>query len=109
MAYDQNLAMRVRSVLRNQDGLVEKKMFGGIGYLVNGNMACGVHGNNLIVRVGRERYQDALSQPGTRVFDLNGKPMAGWIYVEPKACETEEDLQQWIEYGIEYALSLQPK
>jgi TfoX/Sxy family transcriptional regulator of competence genes len=109
MAYDLNLAMRVKSALGNQDGLVEKKMFGGIGYLVNGNMACGVHANNLIIRVGKERHLEALTQPDTRVFDLNGKPMAGWIYVEPQACANDHDLQKWINYGIEYALSLPPK
>lgn len=109
MTYDKILAIRVRETFGQLSGLEEKKMFGGVGFLVYGNMACGVHGDGLIVRVGIERYQAALSQPYTRVFDLTGKPMAGWIVVEPKGCETDRELKHWLNYGVEYARSLPPK
>ena len=81
MAYDEGLAHRVREVLRDLPGLVEKKMFGGIGFLVHGNMACGVNGDELIVRVGPEGYQEALARPHARPFDMTGRPMKGWVWV----------------------------
>ncbi len=84
-------------------------MFGGIGYLVNGNMACGVYGDNLIVRVGVEIYERALKQPFTRPFDLTGKPMKGWLYVEPAGLQDDTELKKWVEEGIKFALSLPKK
>ena len=74
MPYDEALAQRIRRVLAPQPGLTEKKMFGGVGFLIRGNMACGVHGDNLIVRVGPARYEEALAQPHARVFDRTGRP-----------------------------------
>ena len=84
MAYDEGLAARVTEALGGQDGLVEKKMFGGIGYLVHGNMACGVNRNDLIIRVGPAAYEEALAHPHTDVFDMTGRPMKGWIVVRPE-------------------------
>ena len=75
MAYDEGLATRVREVLGDQPELVEKKMFGGLAFLLNGNMACGVRGEDLIVRVAAEAADAALGEPGTRPFDLTGRPM----------------------------------
>jgi len=109
MAYDEVLAGRIRAALSPRPGLVEKKMFGGIGFILRGNMACGVHRNNLIVRVGPENYADALSRPHTRPFDLTGKPMSGWIVVEPQGFEMESDLKAWIEQGINFAAALPTK
>ena len=109
MAYDEKLAARVRGAVGEVPGLVEKKMFGGIGYMVLGNMACGVHGENLIVRVGPERYETALAQPHTRPFDLTGRAMKGWVYVEPAGCRTADDLGCWVRQGVDFALSLPPK
>jgi TfoX/Sxy family transcriptional regulator of competence genes len=109
MAYDESLAARVREALGELPGLEEKKMFGGIGYMVLGNMACGVHGSNLIVRVGPADYEAALSEPHTRPFDLTGRAMAGWVYVEPAGCQTGDDLGSWVQRGVDFALSLPPK
>jgi TfoX/Sxy family transcriptional regulator of competence genes len=109
MTYDEMLATRIRLALGPLPELEEKKMFGGIGFLVNGNMACGVHKNDLIVRVGAASYEEALSLPHTRPFDMTGRPMAGWVMVEPEGCETEADLKAWVEQGLAFARSLPGK
>ena len=109
MPYDELLAVRIRAALGPLPELEEKKMFGGVGFLVNGNMACGVHKDDLIVRVGAANYAEALSHPHTRLFDIIGKPMAGWVMVEPEGCATEADLKNWIERGLAFALSLPGK
>ena len=109
MAYDEGLAQRVGEVLASRAEIDEKRMFGGVGYLLNGNMACGVYGDRLIVRVGPEAYASALSRPHTREFDLTGRPMKGWVTVGPEGYESAEQLETWIEQGLEFALSLPPK
>jgi TfoX/Sxy family transcriptional regulator of competence genes len=109
MAYDELLAARIRGAIGEKPGLVEKKMFGGVGFLINGNMACGVHKQSLMVRVGPEQHQESLAQPGVRPFDLTGKPMAGWVLVEPEGFATQADLQRWVELGVIFAASLPPK
>jgi len=109
MAYDESLAARVRPILQEDPGLDERKMFGGIAFLINGNMACGVHTDNLIVRLDRADYDEALSRPGTAVFDLTGKPMKGWVLVAPEAVEDDADLEGWVRQGMEFAQSLPPK
>jgi len=83
MAYDENLTRRMRAKIGSLPGLVEKKMFGGVGFMVQGNMACGVHGEDLIARVGPEHYEQALAQPHTKPFDMTGRPMSGWVMVAP--------------------------
>jgi len=110
MPYNQSLAARIHTLLAGQPGLVEKKMFGGVGFMLNGNMACGVHGEDLIVRVGAEKNEQALAKPHTRPFPApGGKPMAGWILVSPAGWEKEADLQTWIEQGCTTARSLPVK
>ena len=109
MAYDENLARRIRDELGSMPGLVEKKMFGGIGFLVQGNMACGVHGDDMIVRVGPARYEEALTRPHVKLFDMTGRPMSGWVMVAPAGIVKDEDLRAWVEQGVEFALSLPPK
>jgi TfoX/Sxy family transcriptional regulator of competence genes len=108
MAYDLKLAERMRSQL---DGIpfVEKKMFGGVGFLLNGNMACGVNKNDLIVRVDPERHSALLKKPHTKPFDLTGRPMKGWLLVEPNGCKTDKQLNSWVKEGIEFASTLSPK
>src|SRR5512140_3014270 len=103
MAYDELLGVRIRAALGPLPGLEEKKMFGGIGFLVNGNLACGVHKNNLIVRVGPEKHAAALARPHTIPFDMTGRPMAGWVMVEPQGCATESELKAWVEQGLAFA------
>ena len=109
MAYDEGLAQRVRELLDEKPGFVEKKMFGGICFLLRGNMACGIINEDLIVRVGSERYEASLKLPHTRKFDITGKPMKGWVMVSSEGYETDEDLFKWIQQGLHYTLSLPPK
>ncbi len=110
MPYNQNLAERIRIALEAHPGLVEKKMFGGVGFILRGNMACGVQGNDLIVRVGIENNDTALSRPFVRPFlVMHGKPMAGWILVAPEGTATDEDLHNWVEQGYEYATTMPEK
>lgn len=109
MAYDMELAKRIKEILGERPGLVEKKMFGGVSYLINGNMTCGVIKDELVIRLGEEKNAEALCRPNTRQFDFSGKPMAGWIYVSKLGFESEENLRKWIEMGVEYALSLPAK
>lgn len=109
MAYDEDLAQRIRRVLGEAPDLVERKMFGGIGFMLRGNMACGIHKDKLIVRVGPERYQETLARPHTMPFDMTGRPMRGWVMVAPEGCETESLLEDWVQQGVKFALSLLPK
>jgi TfoX/Sxy family transcriptional regulator of competence genes len=109
MAYDEKLALRIREVMADLPGLQEKKMFGGVGFLLNGNMACGVNKDDLIVRVGPEAYESALSEAYTSVFDMTGRPMTGWVVVTPKGYETEEALRGWVQRGVDCALRLPHK
>lgn len=108
MAYNLKLAERIRSQL---DGVpfVEKKMFGGVGFLLNGNMACGVNKDNLLVRVDPEKHGALLKKPHAKPFDLTGKPMKGWLLVEADGCKTEKQLSTWIQEGVEFASTLPPK
>jgi hypothetical protein len=109
MAYDQALAQRIRTELDGHPGLQEKKMFGGVGFLIRGNMACGVNGENLIIRVGPDATEASLAQPNTRPFDMTGRPMNGWIIVTPAGAESEADLRSWVEQGVRFAETLPPK
>lgn len=109
MAFDEGLAQRVTELLEEKPGFNEKKMFGGVCYLLNGNMACGVLNEDIIVRVGLERYEDSLKSPHTRKFDMTGRPMKGWIMVSPEGHESDRDLEAWIKKGVSFASSLPPK
>jgi TfoX/Sxy family transcriptional regulator of competence genes len=109
MAYDETLAHRVRELLIERPGYVEKKMFGGICFLLHGNMACGIVRDQLIARVGPERYNEALSRPHASLFDFTGRPMTGWVQVAPPAWQDDRQLQEWVELGVSYALSLPAK
>lgn len=109
VAYNLILAERVSQILAGVPGIVEKKMFGGIGYMVSGNIACGVNKDDLIVRVGPEKYQEALDQPHTRVFDMTGRPMSGWITVAPPGYADDRDLKGWVKMGLDFASTLPEK
>jgi TfoX/Sxy family transcriptional regulator of competence genes len=109
MPYDEILAGRIRDELGQQPGLVEKKMFGGVGFLVHGNMACGVNKDMLIVRVGPEAYEESLQYPHTRPFDFTGRAMKGWVMVEPAGLASDADLKEWVAQGLNFALTLPPK
>src|SRR5215813_1847079 len=109
MAFDEKLADRVRKLLGSQDGLAEKRMFGGLAFLVNGNMSVGIHGDELIVRVPPETTDAALRDPGVRLFDITGRPMKGWLLVGGDAIKKPASLAKWIRRGAEYASSLPKK
>jgi TfoX/Sxy family transcriptional regulator of competence genes len=109
MAYDEALAQRIREALPGVPGLTEKKMFGGIAFLVDGNMACGVSKDSLMVRINPDATADVLAQPNVRVFDMTGRPMKGWVLVEPAGIQEEDDLKHWIDQGVAYVQSLPPK
>lgn len=109
MAYDEELAERVRNLISARAGVTEGKMFGGIAFMVGGNMAVGVNGDDLIVRLNREEAEKALSETGVREFDLSGRPMSGWIQVEPEQTAEDESLAAWVEAGAAYATSLPVK
>jgi len=109
MPYDEQLADRIQDILAGQPGLEAKKMFGGVGYLVQGNMACGVHKDMLIVRVGPDAFEESMEHPHTRPFDMTGRAMKGWVMVEPPGFSSEDDLKVWVQTGLDYALSLPPK
>jgi hypothetical protein len=108
MAYNEKLAGRIRLELGNMP-FVEKKMFGGVGFLINGNMSVGVHKDNMIVRVDPDRHEKLLKKKHTRVFDITGKPMKGWLIVEPEGCKTAKQLCAWVQEGVVYVLTLPRK
>jgi TfoX/Sxy family transcriptional regulator of competence genes len=108
MAYDLELAARVRAQLEGIP-VVEKKMFGGVGFLIGGNMACGVYKDDLIVRVDPAKHQTLLKKPHAKPFDLTGRPMKGWLLVEAEGCKTHRQLSIWVKEGIEFASALPPK
>ncbi|UCC59281.1 MAG: TfoX/Sxy family protein [Dehalococcoidia bacterium] len=109
MSYNEDLEFRIREVLSGLPDLEGKKMFGGIGFLVKGNMACGVHKDALIIRVGPDAYNKALARPHTRPFDITGRPMTGWVMVEWEGYKSDEELKKWVKQGVDYALTLTPK
>jgi hypothetical protein len=95
--------------LKEVPSLVEKTMFGGVGFMVQGNMACGVHGDKVIVRVGPERYEAAIQQPETVPFDITGRPMKGWVMVTAEGYSDDEKLKEWVGRGVDFALTLPAK
>lgn len=109
MAFSEVLAQRIRDVLYPLTTAEEKKMFGGLAFMVSGNMTVGVIQENLIVRVGLENYQAALRKPGADLFETTGKPMAGWVMVAPDGHQTSVDLTYWIELALEFVKTLPAK
>jgi hypothetical protein len=109
MAYDQRIADEIRTAIGAHPGLTEREMFGGIVFMINGNMALGLSGDELMVRVGKEAHDDATSRPGARTFDMGARPMRGWVGVSREGFSTEEDLASWVEWGVSFAESFPPK
>jgi TfoX/Sxy family transcriptional regulator of competence genes len=109
MAYDEQLADRVREVISARADVSERKMFGGIAFLFAGNMACGVLGEELIVRLGDEEGEKALAEDGVRPFDFTGKPMRGIVYVSAELTGDDQGLAGWVDAGADFAASLPPK
>lgn len=109
MAYDEGLAAKVRDLVGARPKVTEREMFGGIAFMINGNMAVGVSGEDLMVRVGKEAHSDAVSRTGASPFDMGARPMVGWIRVTDEGFATEEELESWVAWGSDYAESLPPK
>jgi TfoX/Sxy family transcriptional regulator of competence genes len=109
MAFDEGLAERIRGVLDARSDVDERKMFGGIAFLVAGNMACGVMRDDLMVRMEPDAASALESEPGARRFDMGGRPMKGWLLVAPEATADDGDLERWVRRGEEFAASLPPK
>jgi hypothetical protein len=109
MAYDERLADDIRARLADEPGVTEREMFGGIAFMVDGNMAVGVSGSELMVRVGKEAHGAAITRPGARQFDMTGRPMKGWLVVSPDGFATESTLDSWVSEGVAFARSLPAK
>jgi hypothetical protein len=110
MSYDEQLAARLRDLLAGEPGLTEKKMFGGLAFLVRGNMAVAASGQGgLLVRVDPGRTEELLAQPHTDSFVMRNREMAGWLRVEPAGCAADADLERWAGLGVTYARSLPAK
>jgi len=109
MAYDGGLAERIREVLEGQAGVAEKKMFGGLAFMLDGHMCVGIVKDELMVRVGPDGYDDALAQPHARAMDFTGKPMKGFIYVGVDGFAEDSHLDAWIARGRAFVKTLPPK
>ena len=109
MPYDEKTAQRVRAVFQTEPGYSERKMFGGICFMVGGNMAVGVTGNDLMVRPGPDNFEAALALPHARLMDFTGRPMKGFVYVESLGIATDAALAEWVERGAAFARSLPAK
>ena len=109
MAYDEGLAERIREVIGARPALTERKMFGGIAWMLSGNMAVGILGEDLLVRLEPDDADAALAEPGVRVFDFTGKPARGMIVVAGDVVADEDELTRWVDAGADQAASLPPK
>jgi TfoX/Sxy family transcriptional regulator of competence genes len=109
MPYSNNLAERVRQQLAGNKQIAEKKMFGGIGFLLNGNMLVAIWKDSLIVRLGLDTYEEALAEPHVREFDVTGRPMTGWVMVEPDGTENDRQLADWIGRALTFVRTLPRK
>jgi TfoX/Sxy family transcriptional regulator of competence genes len=110
MAFDEGLAQRVRSLLDARSDVDERKMFGGIAFLVAGNMCCGVNGDDLMVRLDPDQADELLaSEAGVRPMDFTGRPLRGWLFVATEATAEDADLERWVRRAEEFAAALPPK
>ncbi len=109
MAFDTKLADRIRRSLGKEPGITEKQQFGGVAYLVNGNVACGVIANDMLVRVGPEKHEQAMANTHAKAFSLTGRPSKGWVIVSRDGLKTAAELNRWVRLGTDFAASLPPK
>ena len=109
MAFSEALAERIRDRLAQRKGIEEKKMFGGIGFLLSGNMLVGVWKESLIVRLGPDAGEEALLEPHVKEFDITGRAMKGWVMVRPQGLEEDEQLHDWIDRALKFVATLQAK
>lgn len=109
MAYDEGLAQRIREHLQDQTDVEEKKMFGGLCFMISRHMCCGILGDKMMARVGPENYDVNLQKEHARKMDFTGKPMKGMLYVEPDGLQSDRDLNEWIGVCLDYIQTLPPK
>ena len=109
MAFDETLAERIRRGLARRKSIEEKKMFGGVGFLLNGNMLVGVWKESLIVRLSDEQGEEALKEPHVKEFDITGRAMKGWVLVGPEGIEDDEQLKGWIQRAMKFVGKLPGK
>lgn len=109
MPYDEGLAERIRGILGDRHDVSEKEMFGGIAFMIRGNMSVGIVKDDLMVRVGPEVHEELARQPHARPMDFTGRPMKGFLYIASSGLEADEDLERWVGYGLKHALSLPAK
>ena len=109
MAYSEDIAARIRDELASVADIEEKKMFGGVSYLLNGNMAVGVIGDEMCVRVDKADFEEFVTEPGARIFDFSGRPMKGWLMVSEQGMADDATFSKWVDRGVTFAASLPPK
>lgn len=112
VAYDEDLANRIRELLADEQGVTEKKMFGGLAFLISGNMAVSASASGrggLLLRVDPEQTDELLSRPHAEAFEMRGRAMDGWLRVEPDGVRDKRSLQRWVRHGVSYARSLPSK
>jgi hypothetical protein len=109
MAFDEGLAERIRQAVVDRPGAVEKKMFGGLAFMLNDYMFCGVTNEELMARVGPDNYEASLSKPHVREMDFTGRSMKGYVFVAPEGVESDQELQYWVDLCAEFVLTLPPK
>lgn len=109
MAFDEGLAQRIREQIDPTLEVTEKKMFGGLCYLLNGNMCFGIIGSELMIRVGRDQYDDTLAMPHAREMDFTGRAMRGFVQVDESGLSEDDDLKAWLQRGLAYAATFPPK
>ena len=102
MSYDERTANRIRAVLARRRDVVERKMFGGLTFMVNGAMCCGITAEALVIRVGPVAYEAALAEPHVRPMTFTGRPLAGMVYVDPPGYRTARALTRWVQCGIDF-------
>lgn len=106
MAYDEKLADRIRKALAQYSGVTERKMMGGLSFMLRGHMCCGALRNDLVVRVGPQRYAEALARPNARPMDFTGRPLKGFVFVGPRGYKSAKDLITWVEQAVDFVSSL---
>lgn len=109
MSFDPGLAQRVRDVLADRKGVTERRMFGGLAFLIDGRMFVGIRDDTLMARVGAERHQDALALPFVRKMDFTGRPMTGYVYIDPLGLADDRALEAWVSWCVGYAAALPRK
>jgi len=109
MAYDEGVAERLREIFASRKNVSEKKMFGGIAFMVSGNMCCGVVNDTLMARVGPDQYAAALNKPHAREMNFTGRPMKGFVYVAPDGFESDNDLADWVKRCLDFVATLPAK